>query len=94
MTLLDLAPILGVVMGSMLAFAVAILRYMHIDSIKNRELIENSSRENRELIEKNHREVTASLGDVRERLAHIEGFLKLGTPPPPGDDGAPQAAAA
>ena len=69
-------------------------------SRQNRDLIEKSSRENRdlirenrelirenrELIEKNHREVTGSLGDVRERLAHIEGFLKSWpTPPPAGD---------
>lgn len=69
-------------------------------SRENRELIEKSSRENRELIrenrelirenrelvEKNHREVTGSFGEVRERLAHIEGFLKSWpTLPPDGD---------
>lgn len=81
-TLVDLAPILGVMVGSMLAFALAIMRYQHVDSLKNRELIE-----------KYHREVTSSLGEVRERLAHIEGFLKL-WPPPPNHDGNPEAEAA
>ena len=58
---------------------------------ENRDLIEESRKENRdlidknrELIEKNHRELTASLGEVRERLAHIEGHLRI--PPPPADD--------
>ena len=107
-TLVDLAPVLGIVLGSMLAFAIAIMRYMHVDSIKtrdhmhelinnsdreNRELIENSNRENRELIEKYHREVSGSLSEVRERLSHIEGFLRL-WPPPPDHGGNPQAEAA
>ncbi len=82
-TLVDLAPIMGVMVGSMLAFTVATMRYMHVDNVKNRELIE-----------KNHREVTTSLGEVRERLSHIEGFLQLRTPPPPDTDGAPEAEAA
>ena len=69
-------------------------------SRENRELIEKSSRENRELvmenrgliienremIEKNHRELVGGLGEVRERLAHIEGFLWRLPPPPSGDD--------
>ena len=48
---------------------------------ENRELI----RENRELIEKNHSEVTAGLGEVRERLSYIEGYLRQSLPPPEGD---------
>ena len=129
-TLTDLAPILGVVLGSMLAFAFAIMRYQHVDSTKtrelmhelieksnrenreliekNRELIEKSAQENRELIEKltrenrelieknrqliekNHRELVSSLGEVRERLAHIEGYLQLS--PPTYNDGNVEAA--
>ena len=111
-TLTDLAPILGVVLGSMLAFAFAMMRYQHVDSTKtrelmhelieksnreNRELIEKSNRKNRELIEKNrelieknHRELVSSLGEVRERLAHIEGYLHLS--PPPYNDGNVEAA--
>ena len=45
-------------------------------------------RENRSLIEKNHTELSGSLGEVRERLSHMEGLLggQLPTQPPPGDD--------
>ena len=64
---------------------------------KNRELIEKSNRENRELIrenreliEKNHSELTSSLGEVRERLSYIEGYLRKSPPPP--SDGDAQAA--
>ena len=140
-TLTDLAPILGVVLGSMLACVFAMMRYQHVDSTKtreliyelieksnrenrelieknrelieknreliekltrenreliekltreNRELIEKLTRENRELIEKNHRELVGSLGEVRERLAHIEGYLQLA--PPPYNDGNVEAA--
>jgi len=60
---------------------------------ENRELIEKSNRENRELIkenreliEKNHSELTSSLGEVRERLSHIEGYLRQSPEPPTGDD--------
>ena len=49
---------------------------------ENRELI----RENRDLIEKNHSEVTAGLGEVRERLSYIEGYLRQSLPPPPEGD--------
>ena len=59
-------------------------------SKENRELIEESRKENRELIERIHRDLTASLGDVRERLAHIEGHLRI--PPPADDDTAAEAA--
>ena len=59
---------------------------------KNRDLIDESNREtrelireNRELIDKNHSELTASLGEIRERLSHIEGFLRQSPPPPEGE---------
>ena len=134
-TLVDLAPILGIMLGSMLAFSTAIMRYQHVDSTKtrdlvhglienstrenreliekssreNRELIEKSSRENRELIEKSSREnreliekvhlelsggldeVRGGLGELRERLARIEGYLERWPKPPPYD-GAAEAA--
>lgn len=51
---------------------------------ENRDLI----RENRDLIDKNHSELTGSLGEVRERLSRIEGFLRQ----PPPADGEAQAA--
>ena len=119
-TLVDLAPILGIMLGSMLAFATAIMRYQHVDSTKtrdlvheliekssreNRELIEKSSRENRELIEKVHLELSGGLaevrdelgrvwsvlGEVKERLARVEGYLERWPKPPP-HDGAAEAA--
>ena len=112
-TLGDLAPILAAVVGPLLAFALAMMRYQHVDSAKtrnlmhklvaqssreNRELIEKSNRENRELIwenreliEKNHSELAASLGEVRERLSFIEGYLRQ-SPPPPSEEGDAQAA--
>ena len=55
---------------------------------ETRDLIERSSQENRRLIEKNrdlltasHAELSGSLADARERLARIEGYLRI--PPPP-----------
>ena len=67
---------------------------------ENRELIERSNQENRELIkenrefikenrdliEKNHWDLTSSLGEVRKRLAAIEGYLRQSPPPPPDSD--------
>ena len=38
--------------------------------------------EHKRTTEKNHREVTRSLADARERLARIEGHLRIGAPPP------------
>ncbi len=52
----DLAPILATVLGPVLAFAVASMRYQHIDSTKTRDLIEERSRENRDLVEERSRE--------------------------------------
>ena len=102
----DLAPILAAVLGPMLLFAVASMRYQHIDSTKTRKLITDSREEtlklitesieksetqtrkliesNRDLIEKNHRELSSSLGDARERLARIEGYLRVSPPPEQG----------
>ena len=125
----DLAPILGAVLGPMLLFAVALMRYQHLDSTKTRDLIEESNKENRDLIEEsskdnrrlieanrdlieesnrenrrlieathdliraNHAELSGSLADARERLAGIEGHLRI-VPPPRQDasDGDTKAA--
>ena len=68
-------------------------------SKENRELIEKKSDENRELIKENrelidrnrdlvekyHLETAASIGEVRERLARIEGRLEIWPTPPPDD---------
>lgn len=76
-TLSDLAPILAAVLGPMLAFAVAVMRFQHVETTKMRELIEQSNQDNRDLILKSLEQLT----DVRERLARIEGHLRI--PPPP-----------
>ena len=54
---------------------------------ENRDLI----RENRKLIEKNrdligasHAELSGSLADARERLARIEGYVRISPPPQQG----------
>ena len=53
----------------------------------NRDLIDKSNSElrglihnNRDLIDKNHGVVISILGDTRERLARIEGHLRIGWP--------------
>ena len=113
-TLVDLAPIIAAVLGPMLVFAAATMRYQHIDSTKTRDLIDKNrelseqahkdtrdlidkNRElseqahkdtrdlidkNRELIDRNHRELSGSLGDARERLSRMEGYLRALQPPP------------
>ena len=127
-TLSDLGPILAAVLGPMLLFVAASMRYQHIDGTrtreliaesnektrdliaesdketrklieknrdlieKNRDLIEKSNKETRDLIDKNHKELSHSLGDARERLARMEGYLRISPPPEQragdGDDNA------
>ena len=127
-TLSDLGPIIAAVLGPMLLFVAASMRYQHIDSTKtrslitesekatlksiadgneknrdlieksaekNRDLIESTNRETRELIEKNRDLIMnnhAAIGDVRERLAHIEGRFAISTEPGTSDDGDAEAA--
>ena len=106
----DLGPIIAAVLGPMLLFVAASMRYQHVDSTKTRELItksiEKANKENRklidrnrdlieksnkdtrdligksnkdtrDLIDKNHAELSSSLSDARERLARIEGHLRI-----------------
>ena len=50
---------------------------------ENRDLIDTNRdriERNRDLIEKNHGVVISILGDIRERLARIEGHLRIGWP--------------
>ena len=134
-TLSDLGPIIAAVLGPMLLFVAASMRYQHVDSTKtrelitesiekankenrkltdrnrdlieksnkenrelidrNRDLIEKSNRETRDLIDKNHAELSGSLSDARERLARIEGYLRIPLPPERGtEDGDDNAQAA
>ena len=51
---------------------------------RNRELIAESAKENRDLIRANHTELSSSLADARERLARIEGYLRISPPPQQG----------
>ena len=97
----DLAAIVGATVGPMLLFATAIMRYMHVDSTKTRDLIEQTGKENRDLIERARTETRDDnretrdliektrdqVTDARERLARIEGHL--GTRPPPEDETQP-----
>ena len=98
----DLGPIIAAVLGPMLLFVAASMRYQHVDSTKtrelitesierankenrkltdrNRDLIETSNKDTRNLIDKNHAELSSSLSDARERLARIEGHLKISPP--------------
>ena len=117
-TLSDLWPIIVAVLGPMLLCVTALARYQHLDSVKNRDLIEESRveardliekssqesrdliRENRRLIEKtqdmlaaSHAELSGSLADARERLARMEGYLRI-SPPPHQDAGDGNAEAA
>ena len=39
--------------------------------------------EHKRIVERNHGKVVESLGDARERLARIEGHLRVPPPPPP-----------
>ena len=77
----DLAPILAAVMGPMLVFVVASMRYQHLDSTKtrdliekNRDLIEVSGKDNRRLIEKNRDLIEQSNKETRDlfRASHAE----------------------
>ena len=131
----DLGPIIAAVLGSMLLFVTASMRYQHVDSTKtrqlitksietnkenrklidkenrklieksnkdtrgliekNRDLIEKSNKDTRGLIEKNHAELSSSLADARERLARIEGHLRISPSPEQGtEDGDDNAKAA
>ena len=64
--LTDLAPILAAVLGPMLAFAVVVMRYQHLDSARTRDLIERSSKESRDLIERSSKENRDLIEEVRK----------------------------
>ena len=55
-SLSDLGPVLAATLGPVLAFAVASMRYQHLDALKTREQIADSERETRELITRSNQE--------------------------------------
>ena len=61
----DLAPIIAAVLGPMLLFAVASMRYQHVDSTKTRKLITDSKEETLKLIA-DSKEATRTLIDKSE----------------------------
>ncbi|WP_420637921.1 hypothetical protein [Candidatus Poriferisocius sp.] len=92
----DLAPVLAAVLGPVLAMGVAIMRYQHVDSTKTIDRIDLSIENLRDRIDQlrsdcdgNFRELGHSLGDLRERVARIEGHLRIS---PPDGDGEAKAA--
>ena len=78
----QLGPIIAAIMGPMLAFIVASMRFQHLEAVKTRELISNSEKETRELIANSERGIRSELADVRERLARIEGRFGIAAPSP------------
>ena len=49
---------------------------------KNHDELRSEFAEHKRIAEKNHDKVVESLGDARERLARIEGHLRIPPPPP------------
>ena len=50
---------------------------------KNHDELRGEFAEHKRIVEKNHNKVVESLSDARERLARIEGHLRIPPPPPP-----------
>ena len=63
--LADLAPILAAVLGPMMALAVVVMRYQHLDSTKTRDLINDVRIENRDLIDEVRIENRDLIDEVR-----------------------------
>ena len=70
-TLVDLAAVIGAVLGPMLLLMGAMMRYQHVDSVKTRDLIEESNRENRELIGQARRENREQIGGLRAETREL-----------------------
>ena len=75
-TLVDLAAVFGAVLGPILLFMGAMMRYQHIDSVKTRDLIEEASRENRELISEVRRENRELISEVRRENRELIGEVR------------------
>ena len=89
-TFADLWPIMATMVGSMLAFVIATMRFQHLSIIALRDRFEESNketrRENRELIEEYRREnlemhkdtrvlIEKGLGEVRGEIGEVRGRL-------------------
>ena len=83
----QLVPIIAAIMGPMLAFIVASMRFRHLEAVKTRELIADSEGKTRELITNSERGIRSELADVGERLARIEGRFGIAAPPPSDETG-------
>ncbi|MXW96253.1 MAG: hypothetical protein F4110_15390 [Acidimicrobiaceae bacterium] len=86
-SLSQLGPIIAAIMGPMLAFVVASMRFQHLEAVRTREPIADSERETRELITNSERGIRGEPADVRERSARIEGRLGIAAPPPQDETG-------
>ena len=68
----DLGPIIAAVLGPMLLFVAASMRYQHVDSTKTRELItesiERANKENRKLTDRNRDLIETSNKDTRNLI--------------------------
>ena len=71
-TLSDLGPIIAAVLGPMLLFVAASMRYQHVDSTKTRDLItksiETSNKENRKLMDRNRKLIEKSNKETRDLI--------------------------
>ena len=74
--MVDLAAVIGAVLGPMLLLSGAMMRYQHVDSVKTRDLIEESNRENRELIGEVRRENRELIGEVRGENRELIGEVR------------------
>ena len=89
-SLSQLGPLIAAIMGPMLAFIVASMRFQHQEAVKTRELISESERETRRDLTDVRRDladVRERLADLRERLARIEGRFNVVAPPPHDETG-------
>ena len=75
-SLSQLGPIIAAIMGPMLAFVVASMRFQHLEVVKTRELISDSEKETR----RDLADLCERLGDLRERLVRIEGRFGISAP--------------
>lgn len=81
LTVSEFAALIAAIMGPMLGFVVASMRFQHLEAVKTRDLISSSERETRRLLGGELVEQRRDLADARERLARIEGHFGIAAPP-------------